>query len=86
MLLHIPQILYDVGMVGDAIDKVNSSELGQSLAGKFNALKTPRNVLIPRTLTKAVPALLTRGEHCFGETPIAANVLDGNTGFRGYPA
>ncbi len=86
MLLHMPQILNDVSMVGDAIDNVNSSELGQSQAGKFIALKTPRNVFIPRTLAKAVPALLTRGEHGFGETPIAANVPDGNTGFLGYPA
>ena len=86
MLLHILQILNDMGMVGDAIDNVNSSEFGQSLAGKFIALKTPRNVLTPRTLAKAVPAILTRGEYCFGETPIAANVPDGNSGFFGYPA
>jgi hypothetical protein len=84
MLVHIPQILNDMGMVGNAIDNVNISELIQPLAGEFIALKTPRNVLLIGALTKAVPALLTMREYSFRETSITANFPCGNTGFLGY--
>jgi hypothetical protein len=84
MLVHIPQILNDMAMVGNAIDNVNISELIQPLAGEFIALKTPRNVLLLRAWTKAVPALLTSREYSFRETPITANFSHGNTGFLGY--
>jgi hypothetical protein len=81
MFLHMSQIFNDVDMVRDAIDNVNILEIFQALARKVMALKTPRHFLLDGTLTKAVPALDTKGEYPVGETTIATDFLNGNTGF-----
>jgi hypothetical protein len=70
-------------MVGDAVDNVNIPKIPEALAGKVAALKTPRHILFPGTLTKAMPALYTGGEYIVREATITTNFFDGNPGCLG---
>jgi len=63
MFLHITQILNHVGMVRNTIDNVNLFEMVKSLTGKFITFKTPRHILLFRTLPKAVNAFSTSGKY-----------------------
>jgi hypothetical protein len=70
-------------MVGDTVDNVNIPKIPEAWTGEFAALKTPRHALLFGTLTEPMTALRARGKYPVGETAVATDFFDRNSGFPG---
>jgi len=52
MLLHILQVINNLGMVRDTFDDMSIPEVSQSLTGEIFTFETPGYVVIPGTFAK----------------------------------